>query len=243
MIPLFHAWNRALRAVPITIVLAAAGLASGCFDAEDDTEGLRCTLSSHCGGSLECIAGVCGKPGECDTTPDACPQNVSVSVGQSSMTASDATQTAGDDASVSGSADDGPSCALQGQACDSLPCCDGLPCADFGNGVMTCQPACTVGPDCDSCCCVQLADGFTRACVDLSYCGQEATCPGPGSGCGSPGAACNVDLDCCNGGRCTTNAGGWNSCFKTCFGPGDCVSGCCNYRSDLGTSICESTCA
>ena len=198
---------------------ALAGLLGACFDEEELTDGLPCTQDSHCGGNLQCLAGVCGNSGGAD---DA-------SSGMTTVAMTDASASSAESACVS----EGQSCA-GGQAC-----CVGI-CADYG-GSQVCAQSCSSGAECAStCCCAPLTDGTGSACVETSNCGQEAACVS--AGCASPGSQCYSDTDCC-GGRCSLNgAGTANQCFKTCTVPTDCVSGCCNYHSELGTSLCEVGC-
>jgi len=230
------------RAIGLALVLSP----SACFDPEELTEGLQCTQASHCGGSLQCVNGFCVNPSEpdpCDTDPAACNQSsASLSDSLSAGTPADAGGTGADGAdslttSVSmTAADDSTACADQYESCyDNGGCCNFGLCVNYGNGTATCQEQCNIGTECASCCCIQLETGG-NACVDTTYCGQEAQCLG---GCASPGAACYGDYDCCGGGRCLLNAGNWYSCFKPCTGPADCVSGCCNYNATIGSNICE----
>lgn len=99
--------------------IAAFGFATivACFDAADATKGLPCTVDSHCGGNLRCIAQVCGEPGEDGVT----------------LTAGECDTTAGDDA--------GGVCTPIGQLCDGVtPCCGGQACAfDPNVAAMVCQ--------------------------------------------------------------------------------------------------------
>lgn len=225
-----HSWNGWIRSAAAAFGLLLPPLASGCFDAEEATMGLRCTKDEHCGGGLQCIAGACGQPQQCDTTPEQC---------DTSQTSGSISASAEGSGSLSASGGTG-GCALPGQSCDGVACCDGR-CLDYGDGTLRCASECQIGSDCqDSCCCLKLADEDTRVCVETSYCGQEAACPG--SGCASPGAACDSDSDCCGEAVCTLNQGGYHSCFKICSASSDCVSGCCNYYSEISASICESNC-
>lgn len=220
--------------------------AGSCFDGEELTDGLACTRKSHCGGDLQCIGGFCMDPADmgCDTDPFACQDaSASASVGlttaapaesgdaslTAAMTSAMTTPTTTATTSTPGE------CGDEYESCYESGCCDFGVCVNYGNGTATCQAQCGAGYECASCCCVQLEVGG-NACVETSYCGQEAQCFG---GCSSAGSACYSDGDCCNGGRCLVNSGGWNSCFKPCVYPTDCVSGCCNYNATIGSNVCE----
>lgn len=202
---------------------ALAGLAAfaACFDGEELTEGLRCEQDSHCGGSLKCLGGVCADPdcasggtSDCDSTADA--TTVSTTVSMSTTV--------------------GATCASLGESCaNGEACCEGQ-CIDDGTGSLACRQTCYAGTECaDSCCCAAIPTGY-NVCVPTDSCGADAACPGPG--CASAGSLCGSDLDCCAG-RCLPNAASTHSCFKTCTAPSDCASGCCNYKAEFATSICE----
>jgi hypothetical protein len=227
-----------------TSVLALLASTAACFDGEELTDGLRCAQASHCGGDLQCVSGYCMDPADmgCDTDPSLCGQPSSVSDSLTTSAPGDGGGGSGGDASASATspmststAGVPPACGQQYESCLESGCCEFGFCVYHVDGRATCEEQCFVGGECSSCCCQQ-ADAGTFACADTIDCGQEAQCFGT---CASAGSACSGDYDCCDGGRCLVNAGGWSSCFKPCTYPTDCVSGCCNYNSTIGVSICE----
>jgi len=237
--------------VRVWVALVALGTLGACFDGPEEIVGLKCNDDSHCGHGTRCVPlgidvdfdGIsdseCQEIDECaetgvDCSASATQTTTSPSTTEATVSTTDTTMSTTASSAESACVSEGGSCA-GGEAC-----CSGT-CADSGAGYV-CATACYTGVECAaSCCCAsgQTYDGYTTSvCASTAVCGQEASCLQPGT-CSSPGSLCSYDQDCC-GGRCVLNGTGTaNQCFKGCTQPTDCVSGCCNYHSELATSLCE----
>lgn len=231
------------------ILLALAGLSlGGCFDGPEEIEGLKCSQDDHCPGNFRCVQlgidvdldGIndaeCQEIADCVDTDVGCASSATTMTTDPSLSTTDPSTTA---TTASTSAES--ACAPEGGSCANGEfCCSGT-CADSGAGYV-CSTTCSSGIECGSTCCCASGldyDGYTtQVCTSsTSICGQEASCAQPGV-CSSPGSLCYSDGDCC-GGRCVPNGSGITQCFKTCFAPTECVSGCCVNHPELGTSLCE----
>jgi hypothetical protein len=244
-----------VRASIAGLLLGVVGAMGACFDGAEEIEGLKCADDSHCPGKFRCVPlGIdvdgdlapdseCQELDSCAETGVDCSasatQSTTVSTTDPTVSTTDPTVSTTDPTASSAES----TCRSEGDSCaGGEACCSGT-CADYGAGLV-CTSSCSSGVEClSSCCCVSglTIDGYEQnVCGPTNLCGQEASCTNPGY-CSSPGSECYYDADCCNG-RCVPNISGITQCFKTCTVPTDCVSGCCNYKSDLGTYLCEASC-
>ena len=118
----------------------------------------------------------------------------------------------------------GASCAEPGDAC-----CSGLVCVAWKNPPRSgCEKACGAPGDCESGCCLPLANSNT------SFCAAAEACQ-----CAALDAKCGGSARCCAGLECTTfDATGAFACKPACKESKDCASGCCAPLTGTSASVC-----
>jgi len=117
------------------------------------------------------------------------------------------------------------SCTPAGSQCGEgieLCCADSL-CVIYQGVGDYCGARCSTGSECQSGCCIPLADHSANVCAPSSFCGGSGGAGGAGGTGGTGGGSCGEP---CPSGCCSPSG---NICCKPPFCGGDCVgSPCCS---------------